>query len=239
MWRPCLRAAWLAAPLLLSACASRPPQPVYTNPVLPLHWEAEGKAAVRSRDRGTNLYFTWTQTGPAYRIVVRGPLGLGRAELKGEPGLVTLNADGLKDEVSASSPEELLEITAHRQAPISHALHWIKAEPATAQARIRRDVQGRPEQILEDGWTITYLEWSEEAPRLPRRLTLEGPDGRATVVIGLWRLDLDQTAAVPSPAGREGCCQGPGGPGLAPPPARDPATVLPLSPLDSLPEPAL
>lgn len=222
MSRPCLRAALLAAPLLLAGCASRPPQPVYTNPVLPAHWEAEGKAAVRGHDRGTNLYFTWTQTGPAYRLVVRGPLGLGRAELNGQPGLVTLNADGMDHEVSASSPEELLEMATHRQAPVSHALHWMKAEPATARARIRRDAQGRPEEIREDGWTVTYLEWSEEAPLLPRRLTLEGPDGRATVVIGLWRLDLEQPAVTP-----------------AAPSTRDPATVLPLKPLDSLPEPAL
>lgn len=235
-----LRAALLAAPLLLTACASRPPVPVYTNPVLPLYWEAEGKAAVRTQDRGTNLYFTWTQHGPDYRIVVRGPLGLGRAELQGRPGLVRLNADGMENEVSASSPEELLEMTTRRQAPVSHALHWMKAEPATARARIVRDAQGRPLQIKEDGWTVDYLEWSEEAPLLPRRLTLAGPDGRATVVIGLWRLHLDPATAedplVPAPA--TDSLPAHGLPAASAPTA-DPATRLPLPPLDSLPEPDL
>lgn len=182
-------AALGAASLVLAACASRPVT-VYTNPTLPEHWEAEGKAAVRGKDRGTNVYFTWTQSGPAYQIIVRGPLGLGRAEVRGQPGLVRLNADNLEQEVSANSLEELLEITTHRQAPVSHALHWIRAEPATPAAEISRTPDGKLLQIKEAGWTIDYLEWSQEAPNLPRRLTLQGPEGQATVVIGLWRLDL-------------------------------------------------
>lgn len=185
---PLLPAACLAGALLLAGCATQPPQPVYTNPVLPTRWEAEGKAAVRSQDRGTNLYFTWTQDGAAYHLVVRGPLGLGRAELWGEPGLVRLSADNLEGEVSASSPEELVERMTRRQVPVSHALHWLRAEPATAGAELQRDARGRIVQIQEDGWTVDYLEWSEEAPHLPRRLTVKGPEGQATVVIGLWRL---------------------------------------------------
>lgn len=184
-----LRTLSLSLLLLLGACAHRPPQPVYTNSSLPEYWEAEGKAAIRTQERGSNIYFTWTQQGPDYRIIVRGPLGLGRAELNGRPGQVTLVADNIK-EVSASSLEELLEITTKRQAPISHALHWLRAEPGSGNAEISRDPDGRLTQIKEDGWTITYLEWSEEAPRLPRKLTVAGPDGQATVVIGLWRLNL-------------------------------------------------
>jgi outer membrane lipoprotein LolB len=188
--------AVLALLLLLAACVSRPP--VYTNPTLPAHWEAEGKAAVRAGDRGSNVYFTWTQTGEHYHIIVRGPLGLGRAELQGQPGLVTLSADNLPQDVSASSLEELLEKTTQRQAPVSHALHWMKAEPATAQARLSRGPDGKLLQIQEQGWTIDYLEWSTEAPNLPRRLTVSGPDGRATIVIGLWRLIPDASPSVPA-----------------------------------------
>lgn len=257
--RPRARAALLALPLLLAGCAGRPPAPVYTNPVLPAHWEAEGKAAVRSAERGTNLYFTWTQHGADYRLVVRGPLGLGHAELNGRPGAVRLQADGLDREVSASSPEELVELLTRRRAPVSNAMHWIKAEPASPGARIQRDAQDRPVLIEEGGWTVRYLEWSEEAPRLPRRLTVEGPDGRATVVVGQWRLDLaagGETGfgdAPPGEAGGPAAGNGAGtasgsgeasGGGAAPAATgccrpRDPATVLPLAPIDKLPDPGL
>jgi outer membrane lipoprotein LolB len=189
----------LAGSLLLTACASRPVA-VWTNPGLPERWEAEGKAAVRTDKRGGNLYFTWTQLGPDYRIIVRGPLGLGRAELKGSPQQVTLSGDNIQ-EVSAGSLEDLLEATTHRRAPLSHALHWIRAEPGSPKAEVRRGPDGKLTQIKEDGWTIDYLEWSEEAPNLPRKLTLDGPEGRATVIIGLWRLNLDPLPAlVPEPA---------------------------------------
>lgn len=177
----------LTGSVLLAGCASRPTA-VWSNPALPERWEAEGKAAIKTQSRGGNIYFTWTQKGEDYRIIVRGPLGLGRAELNGRPGEVRLQADNLKQEVSASSLEDLLEMTTKRRAPVSHALHWIKAEPGSAQAEIERGPDGKLSRIKEDGWTIDYLEWSEEAPNLPRKLTLEGPEGKATVIIGLWRL---------------------------------------------------
>ena len=188
----------LAVSTLLAGCASRPVT-VWSNPALPEHWEAEGKAAVRTDKRGGNIYFTWTQKGPDYRIIVRGPLGLGRAELNGKPGKVTLIADNLPQEVSAGSLEELLEATTKRRAPVSHALHWIKAEPGSSTAVIERGPDGKLTRIKEDGWTIDYLEWSEEAPNLPRKLTLEGPEGKATVIVGLWRLTAEALGEAPAP----------------------------------------
>lgn len=194
--KPCLFLLFLAGSLLLAGCASRPAT-VWSNPALPAHWEAEGKAAIKTEKRGGNIYFTWTQKGEDYRIIVRGPLGLGRAELNGRPGEVRLQADNLKQEVSASSLEELLEMTTRHRAPVSHALHWIKAEPGSAKAEIERGPDGKLSRIKEDGWIIDYLEWSEEAPNLPRKLTLEGPEGKATVIIGLWRLTPEALGEVP------------------------------------------
>jgi outer membrane lipoprotein LolB len=186
----------LAGSTLFAGCASRPTT-VWTNPALPEHWEAEGKAAVRTETRGGNIYFTWTQRGPAYRIIVRGPLGLGRAELNGRPGEVRLQADNLKEEVSAGSLEELLEATTKRRAPLSHALHWIRAEPGSPAAIVERAADGKLTRIKEDGWTIDYLEWSTEAPNLPRKLVLEGPEGKATVIVGLWRLTPESLGEPP------------------------------------------
>ena len=126
---------------------------------------------------------------------MRGPLGLGHAELTGEPGQVTLSSGDT--EVSADSPEDLLEKVAHRSAPVSYAMHWIKAEPASAAAEITRGPDGRLRQIREDGWTVDYVDWSEEAPALPHKLTISGPEAQATVIIGLWRLNPAPIAAAP------------------------------------------
>lgn len=188
---------FLSFSLFLGGCVTRPIA-VWTNPGLPEHWEAEGKAAVRTAQRGGNIYFTWTQSGPDYHIVVHGPLGMGRAELTGAPDQVTLAGDNMQT-VSAGSLEDLLEITLHRRAPLSHALHWIRAEPGSPQADVQRGPDGKLTQIKEDGWTIKYLEWSEEAPNLPRKLTLAGPEGQATVIIGLWRLRPDAADAESAP----------------------------------------
>jgi outer membrane lipoprotein LolB len=178
--------------LLLSACSVfRTTPPVYTNPDLPQKWEAEGKAALRTANKGIHIYFTWTQDGDSYRIIVRGPLGLGRAELNGKPGEVSVQSDRLQNELRSDTLENLLETATGKRAPISHALHWLKAEAATPHAKASHDSNGKLTRLKEDGWTVDYLEWSKEAPNLPRRLIVEGPEGKATVVIGLWRLNLD------------------------------------------------
>ena len=194
-WRLATRLGALLLFVSVSACVNRPTV-VWTNPGLPEHWEAEGKAAVRTDKRGGNIYFTWTQDGPNYHIVVRGPLGMGRAELTGSPEQVSLRADNLQP-ISAHSLEDLLEITAHRRAPLSHALHWIRAEPGSTKANLQYGPDGKLTRLQEDGWTINYLEWSEEAPNLPRKLTLSGPEGQATVIIGQWRLTPESLGEPP------------------------------------------
>jgi len=169
----------------LTACASRPLVPAVLDPATLTHWLAEGKMGLRVADRGGNLYFTWIQEGEHYTLALSGPLGAGRTELAGSPdGVILRNGD--LGEVSASSPEVLLEAVTGYSAPISYLAHWLKAEAATAGARIERDTKGRPLQIAEDGWIASFPLWDEEHG-LPQKILITGPDTRLTVVISRWQ----------------------------------------------------
>ena len=61
-------------------------------------------------------------------------LGVGKTQISGTPGQVTLNSakTGL---IQAATPEELLQRATGWQAPITHLVDWVQAKPATTQAK--------------------------------------------------------------------------------------------------------
>lgn len=171
---------------LLSGCALHPPAPVITDTARMTRWLAEGKMGLRVADRGGNLYFTWHQDGDLYTLSLSGPLGAGHTELSGSPDGVTLR-NGDLGEIKASSPEILLEAVTGYSAPISYLSHWLKAQPATAEAQVERDSNGKVLQIAEDGWIATFPAWDETYPALPRKIMITGPDTRLTVLVSKWQ----------------------------------------------------
>lgn len=187
-----LRLLLILAMAMLSACASRPLAPITLDPATLTHWQAEGKMGLRVADRGGNLSFTWSQEGESYTLALSGPLGAGRTELAGSPDGVILR-NGELGELSASSPEVLLEAVTGYSAPVSYLAHWLKAKAATTGARIERDTEGRPLQIAEDGWIASFPLWDEMHPGLPRKILITGPDTRLTVVILRWQTGTPDT----------------------------------------------
>jgi outer membrane lipoprotein LolB len=174
--------------LALAGCSMAPPAPSVTNTDHLDHWLAEGKMGLRVADKGGNLNFVWLQEGALYTLTLSGPLGAGRTELTGGPDGVTLRNGDIGD-IRASSPEVLLEAVTGYSAPVSHLAHWLKAQPATLDARIERDDQGRASRIDEDGWTALFPDWDETHPALPRKILITGPDTRLIVVISRWLPD--------------------------------------------------
>ncbi len=56
--------------------------------------------------------------------------------------------------MTADTPEELLERATGWQAPITHLVYWVQAQPCDAHAQEANDEQQRINQIIEDGWTV-------------------------------------------------------------------------------------
>lgn len=179
-----MRHALLLLLALLAGCAGRPP--ALTSLDGQQYWQAEGRLALKSGQGGGNLNFTWAQLGEHYRLALSGPLGVGNTELMVGPGNVSLQHPEL-GLLRADSPEALLEESTGQRAPVSLLAHWIRAEAASADARIERDATGRVSLIEEAGWTARYPEWQPDQPSLPRRITVSGPDTRLTVLITRWQ----------------------------------------------------
>jgi len=174
--------------LILTGCQQ------YTQPQAPSssqipeaakNFNLQGKIGVKTPKQSGSAFFTWVQQQEEFDIELSGILGVGKTQISGQPGNVTLNSakTGL---IQAGTPEELLERATGWQAPITHLVDWVQAKPATTQAKISKDEQNRPIQFLEDGWTVD-LSYNEQA-QLPNKLILKqslesGQENRITMII--------------------------------------------------------
>lgn len=163
------------------------PQQQAANPIIeaPNQFNLQGKIGVRTPQQSGSAFFTWAQEQDEFDIELSGILGVGKTQISGKPGEVSLQSakTGL---ITAATPEELLQRATGWQAPITHLVKWVQAKPATQQAQLHKDGSGRIGQILEDGWTVD-LSYDDNA-MLPNKLILKqaletGKENRITMVI--------------------------------------------------------
>ena len=174
--------------LILTGCQqiAQPKQPATAAiPTAENEFQLQGKIGVRTPQQTGSAFFTWAQQQEQFDIELTGILGVGKTQISGQTGQVTLNSakTGL---IKAATPEELLQRATGWQAPITHLVDWVQARPATPNAKLQKDDTQRISQIIEDGWTVD-LSYAEQA-RLPNRLILKqilgnGGENRITMVI--------------------------------------------------------
>lgn len=178
--------------LMMTGCQSlKPVENIAPTPITPSlttpenEFALQGKIGVKTPKQSGSAFFTWQQQQEDFEIELSGILGVGKTQISGSSGQITLNSakTGL---ISADTPEELLERATGWQAPITHLVDWVQAHPATAEAQVSRDEQQRPQQILEDGWTVN-LTYNDNAI-LPNKLILKqalesNQENRITMII--------------------------------------------------------
>lgn len=149
------------------------------------NFNLQGKIGVRTPQQSGSAFFTWAQQQDQFDIELTGILGVGKTQIEGKPGQVTLNSakTGL---ITAATPEELLEKATGWQAPIMHLAYWVQAKPATQNAQISKDENNRLKQLIEDGWTVDFS--YKDAQPLPNKLLLkqvlaDDKENRITMVI--------------------------------------------------------
>ena len=145
----------------------------------------QGKIGVRTPQQSGSAFFTWQQQQDKFDIELSGILGVGKTQITGSTGQVTLNS-AKTGEIHADSPEELLERATGWHAPITHLIKWVQAKPATDSAVVNKDQQQRITHITEDDWDVdlSYAEQNNLPNKLILKQTLEaGKENRITMVI--------------------------------------------------------
>ena len=178
--------------LMMTGCQSlKPVENIAPTPITPSlktpenEFALQGKIGVKTPKQSGSAFFTWQQQQEDFEIELSGILGVGKTQISGSSGQITLNSakTGL---ISADTPEELLERATGWQAPITHLVDWVQARPATTTAKLQKDDTQRISQIIEQGWTVD-LNYNAQA-KMPNRLILKqslenGAENRITMII--------------------------------------------------------
>ncbi|NHC04296.1 outer membrane lipoprotein LolB [Acinetobacter sp. 187] len=155
------------------------------SPQVANQFNLQGKIGVKTPQQSGSAFFTWQQNQEQYDIELSGILGVGKTQISGQPGQVTLNS-AKTGTITAESPEELLERATGWQAPITNLVDWVQAKTTSDTAKTEKDAQNRLAQIIEDGWTVNLS--YNDAATLPNKLILQqqletGKENRITMVI--------------------------------------------------------
>ncbi len=123
--------------------------------------------------------FLWRERGPDVQLELMSPLGQTMA-------VVSQNQQGATLELPNKAPRRAPEVDTLMQdalgfsLPVSGLRDWLRARPSPGTpARVARDAQSRPETIEQNGWTVRYVAWSDDASADARirRLDLDRPQG--------------------------------------------------------------
>ncbi|CAJ0796463.1 Outer-membrane lipoprotein LolB [Ralstonia condita] len=123
--------------------------------------------------------FLWRERGTDVQLELMSPLGQTMA-------VVSQSQQGATLELPNRAPQRAPEVDALMQdalgfsLPVSGLRDWLRARPAPGTpARVERDAQSRPETIEQNGWTVHYVAWTDDASTDAhiRRLDLDRPQG--------------------------------------------------------------
>jgi outer membrane lipoprotein LolB len=176
--------------LLLSSCASTPPQRLLPNDIAAMeYWLLEGKIAIKHHRESHSGYFSWQQNLEDYTIRIHGPLGQGSARLVSNHRGITLHADGR--EQSASTAEELMTMNLGWSFPVKDMTWWVRglASPHSPIDHEERNENGLLLSLEQQGWTLKYLRHQQlDQLTLPYKLIAVRNNTQITLLLKKWEL---------------------------------------------------
>lgn len=127
-------------------------------------WQAKGSASFVSDITGWSATYRWKQIGDAYDILLIAPLGQGRFMIDGDPRSVTVR-DSKGGRVVGDDPAAMLRERLKVEVPVLAMRYWVLGLPRPGEKfEVDLDAQGRPEQILQDGWRVDYGGYESTLP---------------------------------------------------------------------------
>lgn len=152
-------------------------------------WTAEGSVSIQQADKANIASLQWHQDYRHYQFALFGPLGFGRVEITGEPGIITLTQSN-KPPISAATPELLMRSQLGWYMPLSNLYFWARGLPAPGiSAKKTFDTYHHLTKLQQAGWTIEYPEYmSVDQIDLPRKIELSAGKLKIKWVVRTWSI---------------------------------------------------
>lgn len=201
MSRRLARAAALALPLLVAACATVPPPGGTTvehaserrfHDAIDISGRLSVRYQVNGRDEALHGSFNWSQTPARTIVTLLSPLGQTIAVIDVDADGATLRQAG-RPTRTATDVDALTAETLGWPLPVSGLREWLQGFVVDASGkRHLSDAQANSR----DGWRILYAAWLEDNPsspqNRPRRIDLARSTAQAgevslRIVIDTWQ----------------------------------------------------
>jgi outer membrane lipoprotein LolB len=165
--------------LLVQACATIEPPGEKA-----LLFAVQGRISVQYGEQSMSGLLNWQAEPASDEILLSSPLGQGLASITRDASGLSLTRPG-QPTATAESAEDLTESTLGFRLPLSGLRYWIqgKAYPERASS-VRLGEAGEFQQIIQDDWTIDYLEYRES---LPRKINVKREGMQIRLVIDEWQ----------------------------------------------------
>jgi outer membrane lipoprotein LolB len=176
-----MRASWLAALLLVSACAQLQEGPA-EKPV----FELNGRLAARQGNETFSGGIAWRHATDSDEMLITTPMGQGAARIVRKGGAVVLTTAEPK-EYRAPDAESLTEQALGFRLPLAGLADWVQGRASSSfpEGKSIKGPDGKLQRLEQGGWSIEYLEYSGERPS---RLRLTYPGGiDLRLAISEWR----------------------------------------------------
>lgn len=151
-------------------------------------WALRGRIAVSDGEDGGSARINWDAGPNRYELWIYAPLAQGTWRLEGDSeGAVLAGPEGTFRGPDAQS---LLIQHLGWHLPVTGLRYWVRGLEAPGPVGdLEFDAKGRLAVLEQDGWTVTYTDWSSY-PELdmPRRIEAVFPPYQVKLVVQDWAL---------------------------------------------------
>lgn len=176
-----MRNALMLAVLFLQACASVQLPGSRDGDLV---FAVQGRVSVQYGDASMSGLLHWQADTARDEVLLSSPLGQGVAGITRDADGVTLTRPG-QETVTAENAEQLTEATLGFRLPLEGLRYWMQGRPDPARASSTKHSEtGELEQVVQDGWTIDYLQYRASRPR---KIDVKRTGLQIRVVIDEWQ----------------------------------------------------
>jgi outer membrane lipoprotein LolB len=176
---------------LLSACAALQHPAPTVDPAAVEAFQLDGRINLRVQKEGYPGRVRWQHKPDSDELWFYSPLGTTVARLRQDgSGALLITSDGR--EHRANDLRQLAFEVLGWDLPLEGLPYWVRglAWPGVATDHETFDHEGRPRQLSQAGWQVSYLDWAPAGVvGLPSRLDLQGERLRMRLLIEKWSVN--------------------------------------------------
>ncbi|MCZ4306910.1 outer membrane lipoprotein LolB [Zoogloeaceae bacterium G21618-S1] len=181
----CVAASLIAGCATIAEPVVPPPATMLARPVL-VAFHVTGRLAAQRGEEAVHGRFSWRHAAGQDHWQFFSPLGQMVAELESSGGVAVLQmADGGRH---VAPLDELLARMLGADVPVAILPRWLQAGVAHLDDVRERDLLGRPQRVVEQGWEVRYRTYAaEDFNALPRLVEVSRGDVSLKLLVEQWQ----------------------------------------------------